>query len=177
MYPGRLPCGERLGCRIDNFKIGQASSSDVSVITRIIRKSFLDVAQRFKLTQRNCPRHPSNCREQWIRDALRKGIRYYVLAAEGMPAGCAALEQAGPGVCYLERFAVLPDYRRRGYGSALLAHAKAEAKTIGAQRIEIGIIAAHAELKAWYLHRGFEEVRKAFFEHLPFEVLFMSMDV
>jgi N-acetylglutamate synthase-like GNAT family acetyltransferase len=155
--------------------IRRASALDVPVVTGIIRKSFLDVAKHFNLTEHNCPTHPSNCREQWIQEALKKGVRYYVLEAEGQQCGCVALEHANPEVCYLERLAVLPDHRRCGYGRALMAHAVGEARALGVQRVDIGIIAEHTELKDWYRHIGFEEVRRATFNHLPFEVLFMSI--
>jgi N-acetylglutamate synthase-like GNAT family acetyltransferase len=157
--------------------IRSASERDVAIVTKIIRKSFLGVAERFNLTAHNCPTHPSNCREQWIQEALKKGVRYYVLQAEGRQCGCVALELANPEVCYLERLAVLPVYRRRGYGRALVEYSLGEAGAIGVQKVDIGIIAEHRELKIWYQHIGFEEVRRATFDHLPFEVLFMSMTV
>jgi hypothetical protein len=54
-------------------RIRPADEFDVSILTHIIRESFLDVASRFHLTAQNCPKHPANCREQWVRDALGKG--------------------------------------------------------------------------------------------------------
>lgn len=157
--------------------VRQASALDVPKIKDIIRISFGDVAKRFHLTEQNCPTHPSNCREEWIQEALAKGVRFYILEAEGKPCGCVALEPASPDVCYLERLAVPPDHRRRGYGRVLVAHALDEARALGAQCVDLGIIAEQTELRDWYRNIGFADVRRATFEHLPFEVLFMSMAV
>jgi N-acetylglutamate synthase-like GNAT family acetyltransferase len=157
--------------------IREADQSDVPVITAVIRDSFRDVAVRFGLNEENCPKHPSNCRPEWIETALAKGVRYFVLEAGGRACGCVALERADPDVCYLERLAVLPEHRRHGYGRALVDHVAIAGKALGARRVEIGIIAEQVELKAWYQKMGFAETRRARFEHLPFEVQFMSMAV
>jgi N-acetylglutamate synthase-like GNAT family acetyltransferase len=157
--------------------IRNATISDVAILTRIIREASKDVAARFNLTEKNCPKHPSNCREQWVIDALEKGVRHYLLESEGEPCGCVALEQANSEICYLERLAVLPAHRRRGHGRALVEHVLREARTLGVKKVDIGIIAGHSELGQWYRNIGFEEVRTAAFDHLPFEVLFMSMEV
>jgi N-acetylglutamate synthase-like GNAT family acetyltransferase len=157
--------------------IREAAISDVPALVEMIRTAFQDVAVRLGLTERNCPRHPSNCRTSWIVSALEKGGLYFVLEAEGLSCGCVALEQATADICYLERLAVLPAQRRRGYGRALVVHALAKAKELGVERVDIGIIAAHAELRDWYRKLGFVDQKTADFPHLPFQVLFMSRSV
>lgn len=113
--------------------IRDAAPADVPELVEIIRTAFRDVALRFDLTPENCPRHPSNCHQSWIEDALGKGVRYFILDAEGGSCGCVALEQASSETCYLERLAVLPTHRRRGYGRALVVHALAEARPLGSR--------------------------------------------
>ena len=157
--------------------IRPASVQDVPVLTDIIRTAYWDVAQRFHLTEQNCPTHPSNCREAWIQEALAKGIPYFVLESEGHPCGCVALEHASPEVCYLERLAVLPDVRQRGYGRALVTHVLDKAKALQVQHVDIAIIAEYTELRDWYRTLGFADVRRASFEQHPFDVLFMSIAV
>ena len=157
-----------------NYTIRNATQSDIPALVAIIRNSFHDVALRFNLTIDNCPKHPSNCAPQWIGTALQKGVRYFILESNTTPCGCVALEQARPELCYLERLAVLPDYRRRGFGKTLVDHALLQALQSGAKRVEIGIIADQHELKNWYSLLGFIETGKATFQHLPFEVRFMA---
>ncbi len=154
--------------------IRDASSSDIPLLTTLIRNSFRDVADRFNLTSENCPTHPSNCTAEWIESALKKGIKYYILERTNVPCGCVALEQAKPDVFYLERLAVLAQFRRNGLGKLLANHALNEAKKLGAGRVEIGMISDQTELKEWYGKLGFSMKKESRFEHLPFVVAFMT---
>ena len=138
-----------------------------------IRRSFADVARRFDLNRENCPKHPSNCETAWVASAMDKGVFYFMMEADGRPCGCVALEPTEEGVCYLERLAVLPEFRGAGRGRALVEHVIQEARSLGAERVEIGIIAAQAELQAWYEKLGFIVSGRRRFDHLPFEVTFM----
>ncbi len=156
------------------MEIRNASTEDIDSLERIIRDSFRDVAERFSLTPENCPTHPSFCTEEWVEAALGKGIRFFLAECGNGPCGCVALEVASPEVCYLERLAVLPSYRRRGYGKELVEHVVREAGEGGARSLEIGIIAEQEDLREWYRKLGFIEKGRKHFEHLPFEVLFMA---
>lgn len=155
--------------------IKEATKEDIPLLSRLIRSSFRDVAERFHLTPQNAPKHPSNCTEEWVRTAMDKGNRYFLLEALERPCGCVALERANPQVCYLERLAVLPEVRKRGFGEILVRHAVEEVRKIGDQRLEIGIIAEQSDLRDWYIKRGFVLTHTRRFEHLPFEVAFMFM--
>jgi GNAT superfamily N-acetyltransferase len=156
------------------MEIRNASLEDAGLLARIIRDSFRDVAERFSLTPENCSTHPSFCTQEWVEAALGKGIRFFLAGGEDGPCGCVALEVAGPETCYLERLAVLPAYRRRGYGKELVEHVVREAKEAGARSLEIGIIAVQEDLRDWYARMGFVAKGTKRFEHLPFEVMFMA---
>jgi GNAT superfamily N-acetyltransferase len=69
--------------------------------------------------------------------------------------------------------AVLPQYRKKGFGKTLVQHGLAEAARRGANRVEIALIAQHTELKTWYETLGFSAFRTKTFDHLPFDVTFM----
>jgi len=159
------------------WTITSAQTAHISVLTRIIRASNQDVAERFNLTAQSAPKHPSNCAESWIEATMAKGVRYYLMTAEDRPCGCVALELARPKVFYLERLAVLPSDRRQGYGQALVEYAIQEAVKAGCKRLEIGIIAEHVELRRWYEKLGFITGRTKEFAHLPFNVTFMHSDI
>jgi N-acetylglutamate synthase-like GNAT family acetyltransferase len=154
--------------------IRQATQDDVPLLAEVIRAAFRDVADRFGLTAETCPAHPSNCATAWIEKGLDKGARYYIGEEGGRACGCVALERANAEVCYLERLAVVPECREKGFGKALVDHVLAEARALGARRVEIGIIAEQEELGAWYKRLGFLSMKTARFDHLPFRVLFMS---
>jgi len=159
------------------FVIRDATNDDIPLLTVLIRTAFRDVAVRFDLTPENCPTHPSNCTTEWIESALKKGIKYHILEKKNVPCGCVALERAQPDVFYLERLSVLPQFRRMGFGKALVNHVINEAKELGAHRVEIGIISDQTELKEWYKKFGFSMKKEARFEHLPFMVTFMSKEL
>lgn len=158
-------------------KIRSCTKEDAKVLAETIRRSFQDIAERFGLTQENAPRHPSNCTVDWIRKDMERGVAYFAIENRSHMVGCIALERADAGVCYLERLAVLPDHRRRGFGESLVEHALSEAKLLGARCVSIGIIADHTELKDWYKKLGFVEVRSKEFPHLPFRVTIMTYDM
>lgn len=157
------------------YKVRKCHEADIPVLTKTIRESFRDVAERFGLTPENAPRHPSNCTEAWIGSELEKGTVYFVIEIGGAVAGCVGMEQAASGVVYLERLGVVPGKRKQGLGKALVDHVFSETEKLGVRTINIGIIAAHEELKAWYKKLGFVEGETKDFPHLPFRVTFMSV--
>jgi predicted N-acetyltransferase YhbS len=157
-----------------NFKIRTAARKDVALLTEIIRSSFRDVADRFNLTPENCPKHASNCKAEWIKKDMERSVTYFLLEDEGYASGCIALERPNSELIYLERLAVLPDRRKRGFGKILVDHVLNQAKLAGVKRVSIGIIAAQLELKKWYQKIGFVETETKEFAHLPFLVTFMS---
>ncbi len=160
-----------------SISIRSANDRDIILLAQIIRDSFQDVAVRFNLTIENCPTHPSNCTQEWIVNAFKQGIRYFILEDSGIPCGCVALEHAKPEVCYLERLSVLPACRRRGHGERLVRHVFKEAARMGAEQVDIALIARHTELRLWYEKSGFvlKDVRA--YPHLPFEVTFMTYEL
>ncbi len=157
--------------------IRKASIADVSILLAIIRKSFLEVAEKFELTIDNCPKSPAFYTTERLKGDFEKGLTYYILEEDGRECGCAALERAGADKYYLERLAVLPQHRRKGFGETLVRYIFEQARKVGAERLEIGIIAEQKELKKWYGKFGFVEKYTKRFEHLPFVVAFMSVEL
>ncbi len=157
--------------------IAQANETDISVLLDILRKSFAGVAERFDLTLENCPKNLAFCTEQRIKDDFARGLKYYILEESGQSCGCVALEKAHSGVCYLERLAVLPEYRRKSFGKALVDHIFDMAIEMEIQRVEIGIISDDIELKDWYRNFGFVHKSTRRFDHLPFTVTFMFVEL
>lgn len=155
-------------------RIRSATKEDIDILVELIRDSFLDVAERFGLTSQNSPTHSSNCRPEWLLREMNRGVTFYILETDGKPAGCAALEKINDEVCYLERLAVLPHYRGKGFGEALVRHILSEARELNAFRVQIGVIADDETLRAWYERLGFDEVESKKFPQLVFRVTFMA---
>ncbi len=154
--------------------IREANSTDASLLSGLICEAYREVADRFGLTLENCPKHPSNCTQEWIENDFGRGVIYFILERSGEPVGCVGLEKANPQLYYLERLAVLPSSRRKGLGKALVDHIFMTARALGAKQISIGIIAHDKELKRWYQRMGFVEEKTKAFEDLPFLVTFMT---
>jgi N-acetylglutamate synthase-like GNAT family acetyltransferase len=129
--------------------IREANSDDISLLSGLIRQSYRDVADRFKLTPANCPKHPSNCTDKWVENDFARGVDYFILEHMDRPVGCVAIESAKADLCYLERLAVLPHKRNKGFGSQLVGHIFQTARKLGSKKISIGIIAAPTELAQW----------------------------
>ena len=73
--------------------------------------------------------------------------------------------------------AVLPEYRKKGFGKILVDFSIKKAKKFGINRIEIGIIAKDLELTNWYKKLGFVLNQITTFNRLPFDVAFMSKEI
>jgi len=161
----------------NDLTIVRTTVEDAVRLAEIIGCSFADVAVRFDLTPQNCPKHPSNCTPAWIEKDFVRGVQYFILAADEDDLGCVGVEPATPTTCYMERLAVLPQHRGKGYGTLLAQHAIERARSLGAERVGIGIIAADTGLKGFYASLGFEAGEVKNFDHLPFEVAFMRLSL
>jgi N-acetylglutamate synthase-like GNAT family acetyltransferase len=153
--------------------IRDANEADKKTLIALIRESFRDVAEKFSLTAESCPKFPAFNAKERVEGDLEKGLKYYVLEEAGRACGCIALEEAGLDLCYLGRLAVLPEYRDKGFGQALVNYVFEQAEKAGFKRVEIGIISKHRKLKNWYRKFGFVAKGKKKFDHLPFTVAFM----
>ncbi|MBF0530946.1 MAG: GNAT family N-acetyltransferase [Deltaproteobacteria bacterium] len=158
-----------------NIQVRKAMEDDSSLLADIIRRSFAEVARLFHLNPENCPTHPSNCTEEWIKNDLQKGKEYFIIQNEGRPVGCVCLFQRPDRDFELGRLAVLPQYRHRGLGKDLVDHSVLLARQSGAKRVEIGIIARQKVLADWYKSLGFTDIGIKQFKQLPFDVAFMEL--
>lgn len=73
--------------------------------------------------------------------------------------GCCEISQQHPSSsksAYFALFAVSPRQQNAGVGRRVLAHAEAyAAREWGVARVELTVVAARAELLAWYVRRGY----------------------
>ena len=73
-------------------EIRAACEDDCPALAHLIQLAYKDVALRFGLTPENCPKHPSNCTDAWIRSDLERGVTYSILESGPILVGCAALD-------------------------------------------------------------------------------------
>ena len=115
------------------------------------------IRQRVFVEEQRCPPE-----EEW--DAHDATARHVLLTTEDRPAGCARWRVAshdGRAAAKLERFAVLPEFRGRGLGRALVGWVVADAEQAGFSR---QMLYAQAHLEAFYESFGFRRSGLDFWE-------------
>jgi N-acetylglutamate synthase-like GNAT family acetyltransferase len=161
----------------NNIVIRDAVESDIPVLVDLIRRAFAEVARRECLNKNEHPRATAFYTPERMRDDFARGIRYCILEIHEKALGCVAMERADDDICYLMRLAVLPEHRKQNHGERLVRHLLKQAKTAGAKQVQIGIVDSAERLKKWYETLGFMQFKTQTFEHLPFTVAFMSVEV
>jgi len=148
--------------------------ADLKGSAKVIRSAFRTAAVEFNLTRDNCPTSPAFVTIQQLRDLRSKGVKLFGLFQNGVQAGFVAIEQAGDAVYYLEKLAVPPEYRHRGYGRKLVEFVLEYVKKNKGEKVSLGVIDESTVLKNWYKVLGFREMGTKKFDQLPFTVCFME---
>jgi ribosomal protein S18 acetylase RimI-like enzyme len=143
----------------------------------VIRDAFLMVARDFHLTETNAPTNPAFITLPKLQELRSKGTMFFGLFEKGGQVGFVAIEKGPSSVYYIEKLAVIPTTRHRGFGTQLLDFASQYVKKQGGSKISIGIINEHGILKKWYARNGFKETGTKSFPHLPFTVCFMEKSI
>jgi ribosomal protein S18 acetylase RimI-like enzyme len=150
------------------------STGGVRQAARIVRKSFATVAAQFGLSGENCPTHPAFLTDHDLADEMASGLCIYRLALHGKWVGIVGIRMMSRRRYSIEKLAVLPDYRHRGHGAALVSFACEAARALGADVVRIGIIDEHEALKNWYIEQGFAVKLREQYERLPFAVCILE---
>ncbi len=130
-------------------------AQDYAQITRLLRRSFLGVAQEMGLTKENCPQHVAFMTEERLLAQLDRKDAHCLGIRDG--SGWVGFVAVAPyhGAYEITRLAVAPEHRHKGYGMALMECACKVARQIGLQEIGLGMINENTVLKKWYEERGF----------------------
>jgi len=144
----------------------------------VIQVSFLTVAKELNLTKENTPTNPAFITIEKLLESIEKNVDFFIACENNKICGCVGIQQGKEkDEYYIERLAVLPEYRHKQYGKKLLDKAIEEIKKKKGKYISIGIIDENTQLKNWYLDYGFIEKGSRHFDHLPFTVCFMGIDL
>lgn len=154
------------------------SEKELIECTEVIRRSFKTVADELNLNESNAPSHPSNLTLSTIKELVGKGINFYGFYSHNNLIGCIGIEKSPEeNKYYLEKLAVIPEKRHKGYGKILMDFACDRILDKKGKVISIGIINENNVLKSWYQKYGFIEKELKRFNHLPFEVCFMEKEI
>ena len=156
-------------------EIGDTDHDLLGECCEVIRTAFVTVAQERGLTPTTASTHPSHTTVRDLERMQEAGASFYAVSRAGRLIGCVAVKLSNrPGVCYLERLAVIPHERHRGHGRRLVQHVAAEARKSGCRYLSVAIIDDDERLKSWYRSLGFVETGTRRLDHLPFTVCYMA---
>lgn len=131
----------------------QASGDDIPILLTVLRAAFEEYRGRL-----DPPSGVHSETVETLRQKLEKGAA--VLAKIGDEvAGCVFFQQEA-GYVYLERLSVLPEYRRRGVGQALVEYVEQRAQMLKLP-VQIGVRLPLADIRSFYERRGYRVVRYA----------------
>jgi len=150
--------------------------TQINIATDVIRTSFATVAAEFGLTEQNCPNHTSFITAGTLHSQFELGWLMYGLYKDKRLVGYVSLSNENDGVYEMHNLAILPEYRRRGYGKQLIDFCKGKVKELGGHKIDIGIIDENITLKNGYAANGFVHTGTETFTHLPFTAGFMTWE-
>ena len=140
---------------MSDFYIREIDESEFEKFAEVIRQSFATVAADFNITQENFPKFIAFMPVDWLIYDKSVGKLQYGLFVNDNPAGFICLEKKDDTTYILQKLAVLPSCRHNGYGRALVGFVKNKVKSLGGNKIILGMIEENTVLKEWYQSNGF----------------------
>ena len=153
------------------------NKKQLNICLEIIRSSFITVVDEFGLTENNCPSHTAFITIDKLEKQFDDGRPMFLFYQDTSPVGYFSLAKCSDDEWELNNLAVLPEHRHLGIGKSMVDYAVEMVKNYGGNKISIGIIEENVTLKEWYLKLGFNHISTRKFEHLPFTVGFMEMEI
>jgi N-acetylglutamate synthase-like GNAT family acetyltransferase len=158
-----------------------AAKTDYNALVNLVRVANGEVALQLGLTEENASGHTSFFTKQRLIKDINKGNEFFVLEhtveSTNELVGCVSMRKADKQVWYMNRLSTLPAYQNNGIGTALVQHCIKLVKQNEGVLLRIGIIEEHESLKQWYVKLGFELGAVKQFNHLPFNVRYMSFHI
>lgn len=153
------------------------TENQLDTCLNIIHKSFQTVADDMNLTKENCPSHTAFMPLEKLQNQFENGNPMFLYEYNNKFIGYFSLSINDNSV-ELNNLSVLPEYRHIGIGEKIINYAVDYSKnTLGVNKIKIGIVEENAILKEWYKTLGFVHTGTRKFEHLPFTVGFMELEL
>ena len=153
------------------------TENQLDTCLNIIHKSFQTVADDMNLTKENCPSHTAFMPLEKLQNQFENGNPMFLYEYNNKFIGYFSLSINDNSV-ELNDLSVLPEYRHLGIGKKIVNYAVDYSKnTLGVNKIKIGIVEENTILKEWYKTLGFVHTGTRKFEHLPFTVGFMELEL
>ena len=152
---------------------------EISKCVKVIRKSFLTVAQEYGFTEENAPRFTAfSTTFEKISGQYEEGRPMYgYLDDNKQIVGYYSLHIQENEACELNNLCVLPEYRHRNIGEILFFHALMTAGDKGCKRMNISIVEENKKLRTWYENMGANHIGTKKFDFFPFTCGYMKKDI
>lgn len=149
---------------------------NIAECVQVIRDGFATVAESFGFTPENAPGFTAFATtEDTLRRHLLAEHRLLFAYWDGdRIVGYYSLKAQEEQACELNHLCVLPAYRSKGIGAALVNHAFETAASLGVQTMKIGIVEENRVLREWYESFGFVHTGTKKFDHLSFTCGFLE---
>ena len=156
--------------------IKKIEASNIPECIKVIRTSFLTVAEEFGLTSENTPRFTAfSVNEERLLWQLNTEYRsMYAFYDNEAVVGYYSLLLQENSECELNNLCVLPSHRHNRIGERLLRSAFEEAKKLNCTKINIGIVEENTVLKKWYESFGFVHTKTEKYDFFPFTCGYME---
>jgi len=159
--------------------IKRIDEKEIPECVSVIKESFLTVADEFGITVENAPRFTAFAtteeRLKWHLTGEHRPMSAFY--DNGKIVGCYSLLLQENNECELNNLCVLPEYRHKGIGEALLKDAFQAAEELNCTKMNIGIVEENAVLKKWYELFGFIHTGTQKFDFFPFTCGYMKKEL
>lgn len=159
--------------------IKQITKENIPECVKVIRESFLTVAEEFGITPENAPRFTAFAVDEdrlyWQFDSEHRPMTAYF--ENGKIVGYYSLSIVGNGVCELNNLCTLPAYRHNKIGEKLLEYAFEQAKKLGFTKMQLGIVEENKRMRKWYENHGFIHTGTKKFDFFPYTCGYMEIDL
>lgn len=159
--------------------IREIQEKDIDECVNVIRTSFQTVADEFGFTKENAPRYTAFAtdakRIRW--QMLGEQRPMYAYFDEDSIVGYYSLALQDNNECELNNLCVLPAYRHKGIGEALLSDAFERAKKLGCTTLNIGIVEENRVLRKWYENFEFIHLGCRKYDFFPFTCGYMKKEL
>ncbi len=150
---------------------------EIPSCVRVIRQSHRTVADQFGITAENAPRCVAFATDEkrllWHMDHEHRLM--FLDEEDGVIRGYYSLLLKNDGECELGNLSVLPEYRHRGIGTALLKHAVNTAREQNRTIMRLSIVEENTTLRKWYERNGAVHTGTEKYDFFPFTCGYMTI--
>ena len=153
--------------------------NQIAECVKVIRESFMTVADEFGFTVENAPRFTAFAtteeRLYWHLNGEHRPM--YAFYDNGKIVGYYSLLLQENHECELNNLCVLPAYRHQRIGEKLLKNAFEVAQELNCNQMNIGIVEENKVLRTWYEGLGFIHTGTQKFDFFPFTCGYMERGI